>query len=57
MRITSKGDVTIPIIYSEVSVGLDRIEDLDAAVRGVTLLTRDARRCHSCFPKLKLISP
>ena len=27
MRITSKGDVTIPIIYSEVSIGFDRIED------------------------------
>lgn len=93
-----------PIIYSEVSVGFDRIEDLEealppeffrrenlpweagflagkcflryrrargkkrsplpdfyigahAAVRGIPLLTRDARRYRSFFPKLTLIVP
>ena len=30
---------------------------LDAAARGVPLLTRNIRRYHSRFPKLKLISP
>ena len=93
-----------PVIYSEVSVGFERIEDLDsvltadafqrepipwdaaflagkcflryrrgqgakrsplpdffigahAAVRGMTLLTRDPRRYTAYFPKLRLISP
>ena len=93
-----------PIIYSEVSVGFDRIEDLEealppeffrrenlpweagflagkcflryrrtrgkkrsplpdfyigahAAVRGIPLLTRDATRYRSYFPKLTLIVP
>jgi len=93
-----------PIVYSEVSVGFARIEDLDAAlpiaffrredlpweaaflaakcfvryrrgggarrsplpdfyvgahaaVRGVPLLTRDARRYRAYFPKLSLLSP
>ena len=93
-----------PIIYSEVSVAFDRIEDLEealppeffrrenlpweagflagkcfvryrrargktrsplpdfyigahAAVRGIPLLTRDARRYRSYFPKLTLIVP
>lgn len=93
-----------PIIYAEVSVGYDRIEDLDgalppesfrrealpweaaflagkafrlyrrrggrrqsplpdlyigahAAVRGFRLLTRDARRYRSYFPRLELITP
>jgi predicted nucleic acid-binding protein len=93
-----------PIIYAEVSVGFDRIEDLDdalapgllerlplpwdaaflagrcflayrrrrgerrsplpdfyigahAAVAGMTLLTRDAKRYRTYFPRLKLITP
>jgi predicted nucleic acid-binding protein len=93
-----------PIVYSEVSIGFDRIEDLDralpadfvrreplpweagflagkcflkyrksggarrsplpdfyigahAAVSGLTLLTRDAKRYKTYFPKLALISP
>jgi predicted nucleic acid-binding protein len=92
-----------PIIFAEVSVGFDRIEDLEAAlpeelqreelpwdaaflagktflayrrrggtkhaplpdfyigahaaVRGHTLLTRDASRYRSYFPKLSLIGP
>jgi hypothetical protein len=93
-----------PIIYAEVSVGFDRIEDLDAAlppdaftrlelpwaagflagkvflqyrrargarssqlpdfyigahaaIDGVPLLTRDAKRYRTYFPKLPLISP
>ena len=93
-----------PIVYSEVSIGFDRIEDLDqtlppeffrrdplpweagflagkcfvryrraggkrrsplpdfyigahAAIRGIALLTRDAKRYRTYFPKLALISP
>lgn len=93
-----------PIIYAEVSIGFDRIEDLDAAlpegmlrrrsipleaaflagkcfakyrrrggrkrsplpdffigahaaVAGMPLVTRDAPRYRTYFPKLKLISP
>jgi predicted nucleic acid-binding protein len=93
-----------PIVYAEVSVRYDRIEDIDdalspehfvraplpweaaflagkaferyrrrggarrsplpdffigahAAVTGMTLLTRDARRYRTYFPKLKLIAP
>jgi predicted nucleic acid-binding protein len=93
-----------PIIFAEVSVGFDRIEDVEealpgdyfgraalpweaaflaakvferyrraggtrttalpdffigahAAVAGMTLLTRDARRYRTYFPKLKLIAP
>lgn len=99
-----RGLVINPIIYAEVSVGYDRIEDLDAAVapdsfrrealpweaaflagkafvryrraggrrrspladfyigahaavRGLTLLTRDARRYRTYFPTLRLIAP
>lgn len=93
-----------PVIYAEVSVGFERIEDLDAAltpdafmrlplpweagflagkvflsyrrakgtrrsplpdfyigahaaIEGMTLLTRDARRYRSYYPKLELICP
>ena len=93
-----------PIVYAEVAVGFERIEDLEevlphayyeraplpweaafvagqcflryrrrggarrsplpdfyigahALVGGMTLLTRDARRYRSYFPKLRLISP
>lgn len=92
-----------PIVFAEVSVGFDRVEDLEAvlpeeirrealpwdaaflagrsflayrrrggakhaplpdfyigahaAVRGYTLLTRDARRYRTYFPTLSLISP
>ena len=93
-----------PIIYAEVSIGFDRIEDLDAAlpenmferrpipleaaflagkcflkyrqrggqkqstlpdffigahaaVENMTLVTRDASRYRTYFPRLKLISP
>ena len=93
-----------PIIYAEVSIRYDRIEDLDlalpgeyfvrlpipyeaaflagkvflryrrrggarssplpdffigahAAVSGLTLLTRDARRYRSYFPKLRIVAP
>jgi predicted nucleic acid-binding protein len=93
-----------PIIYAEVSIGYDRIEDVDlalpveyfvrlplpneaaflagkvflryrrrggirsaplpdffigahAAVAGLTLLTRDARRYRSYFPKLRIVAP
>ena len=93
-----------PIIYAEVSIGFDRIEDLDAAlpldffrrealpweaaflagkcfvryrraggakrsplpdffvgahasVRGMPLLTRDAARYRSYFPRLTLVAP
>src|SRR5229473_1968756 len=58
-----------PIIYSEVSIGFDRIEDLDqalppefyigahAAIRNMALVTRDPQRYKTYFPKLRLISP
>ncbi|MPY86852.1 MAG: PIN domain-containing protein [Luteitalea sp.] len=96
--------VVNPVIYAEISVYFDRIEDLDealptdyyrreaipyeagflaakcfvqyrrrggrrcsplpdffigahAAVRGMTLLTRDARRYRSYFPKLRILAP
>jgi predicted nucleic acid-binding protein len=104
-RAADEGDLVInPIIYAEVSVRYERLEDLDAAlpdnsfirapipweaaflagkafaqyrrhrgakrsplpdffigahaaVAGMTLLTRDARRYRTCFPKLRVISP
>jgi predicted nucleic acid-binding protein len=104
-RVAEEGRVVInPIIYAEVSLGFDRIEELDeaipveyfaredlpwaaaflaaqtfleyrraggarraplpdfyigahAAVAGYTLLTRDARRYRTYFPKLRIISP
>jgi predicted nucleic acid-binding protein len=104
-RCASTGRLVInAIIYAEVSVGFERIEDLDAAlpldvyqreavpyeasflagkcfvryrrrggakstplpdffigahaaVRGYALLTRDARRFRTYFPKLPIISP
>jgi hypothetical protein len=55
------------IVYAEVSVGFDRIEDLDeallgalfigahAAVAGIPLLTRDPVRVRSVYPKLRII--
>lgn len=93
-----------PLVYAEVSIGFERIEELDdalpeqylqrealpweaaflagkafvkyrraggtrpsplpdfyigahAAIRGYTLLTRDARRYRTYFPRLKLITP
>lgn len=93
-----------PLVYAEVSLGFDRIEDLDAAIppdyfgreplpwgaaflaarafaayrrkggprrhplpdfyigahaamAGYTLLTRDARRYRTYFPRLRLIAP
>ena len=93
-----------PVVYNKVSIGFDRIEDLDqtlppeffrrdplpweagflagkcfvryrraggkrrsplpdfyigahAAIRGIALLTRDAKRYRTYFPKLALISP
>jgi predicted nucleic acid-binding protein len=93
-----------PIVYAEVSVGFDRIEDVEtvlppgyfrrdqipweaaflaakcfadycrrggrkrsplpdffigahASIAGMSLLTRDVKRYHTYFPKLKLISP
>src|SRR6476659_1846149 len=57
-----------PIVYAEVSVYFDRVEDLEeplpdfyigahAAVRGASLLTRDARRYRSYFPSLDVIAP
>jgi len=92
-----------PIVFAEVSVGFERIEELEAAlppelrreplpweaaflaakvfvayrqrggtklaplpdffigahaaVRGYSLLTRDARRYRSCFPRLALMAP
>jgi predicted nucleic acid-binding protein len=93
-----------PLVYAEVSLGFDRIEDLDvavpadyftreslpweaaflaarafrkyrrkggarphplpdfyigahAAIAGYTLLTRDARRYRTYFPKLRVIAP
>lgn len=93
-----------PLVYAEVSIGFQRIEELDdalpaeylkrealpweaaflagkvfvryrraggtrpsplpdfyigahAAIRGYTLLTRDARRYRTYFPRLKLITP
>ena len=96
--------VVNPIIYSEISIQFDRVEDLEealptdrfhrealpweaaflagkcfvayrrrggerrsplpdfyigahAAVRGMALLTRDAARYRTCFPRLQLIAP
>ena len=93
-----------PIIYAEVAIGFERIEDVDdalpaqyyrrhplpfeaaylagqcflsyrrrggnrrsplpdfyigahAALAGFTLLTRDARRYHTYFPKLRIVAP
>ena len=105
VRLLDQGSLAInPIIYAEVSVGFDRIEDLDdalapgllgrvplpwdaaflagrcflaykkrrgerrsplpdfyigahAAVAGMALLTRDARRYRTYFPRLRLIAP
>lgn len=104
-RVAEEGRVVInPIIYAEVSLGFDRIEELEeaipveyfaredlpweaaflagqifleyrraggarraplpdfyigahAAVAGYTLLTRDARRYRTYFPKLRIIFP
>lgn len=104
-RLGSAHELVInPIVYAEVSVGFDRIEDLDralpgeffrrealpweaaflagkcflryrraggvrraplpdfyigahAAVRGIPLLTRDASRYRTYFPKLELVAP
>ncbi len=104
-RLAEAGRLVInPLVYAEVSLGFDRIEDLDeslppeyfvreplpwdaaflaarvfvkyrrrggvrhhplpdfyigahAAVAGYTLLTRDARRYRSYFPKLRLLAP
>ena len=41
-----------PVIYAEVSVGFDRIEDMEAA-----LLTREASRYRTYFPKPRLLAP
>jgi len=41
-----------PIVYAEVSVGFERIEDLDAA-----LLTRDTTRYRRYYPTVELIRP
>jgi predicted nucleic acid-binding protein len=104
-RAAESGRVIInPVVYAEVSIGFDRVEDLDAAlppayftrepvpweaaflaarvflkyrrrggarrsplpdffigahaaVSGYTLLTRDASRYRSYFPRLHLVSP
>ncbi len=104
-RLTERYTLVInPIIYSEISIGFDRIEDLDhalprdffrrdsllceagflagkcfvryrhsggrrrsplpdfyigahAAIQGMALLTREANRYKTYFPKLTLISP
>jgi predicted nucleic acid-binding protein len=105
VRLTDEGSLAInPIIYAEISVGFERIEDLDdalapglldrlplpweaaflagrcflayrrrrgerrsplpdfyigahAALAGMTLLTRDAKRYRTYFPRLPLIVP
>lgn len=102
---SAKGELAInPIIYAEVSVGFERIEDLDAAltpdiflrlplpwaagflagkaflsyrrskgarksplpdfyigahaaIEGMTLLTRDAKRYRTYYPKVRLVCP
>jgi predicted nucleic acid-binding protein len=104
-RAADRGRLVInPLVYAEVSIGFDRIEDLDssldpttferrplpweaaflagkvfqkyrsaggvrrsplpdfyigahAAIAGLVLLTRDARRYRSYFPKLRVIAP
>jgi len=104
-RLVDDGELVVnPIVYAEVSIGFDRIEDLDnalpaeafrreplpweaaflagkcfvryrraggarraplpdfyigahAAVRGMALVTRDARRYRTYFPRLELIVP
>lgn len=104
-RAADRGRLVInPLVYAEVSIGFDRIEDLDsaldvatferrslpwgaaflagkvfqkyrsaggarrsplpdfyigahAAIAGLVLLTRDARRYRSYFPKLRIIAP
>ena len=104
-RVAEKDRLIInPLVYAEVSLGFDRIEDLDdsvppeyfvreplpwdgaflaarafakykrrggarrhplpdfyigahAVIAGYTLLTRDARRYRTYFPKLRLIAP
>lgn len=103
--LAAQGELCInPIIYAEVSVGFERIEELDdalpsdaftrlplpwdagflagkaflayrrakgtrtsplpdfyigahAAIEGMTLLTRDAKRYRSYYPKLELVCP
>ncbi len=104
-RVAEAGRIVInPLVYAEVSLGFDRIEELDesvppdyfvreplpwdaaflaaraflksrrgggarrhplpdfyigahAAIAGYTLLTRDARRYRTYFPKLRLLAP
>ncbi len=104
-RVLDQGEAVVnPLVYAEVSVGFDRIEELDealpasafrreplpysagflagkafvsyclrggtkssplpdfyigahAAVAGYRLLTRDARRYRTYFPRLELLSP
>lgn len=57
-----------PIIYAEVSIRFERIEELDealpdfyvgahAAVAGLTLLMRDPARYRTYYPSLELIAP
>lgn len=65
-----RGPVVInPLIYAELAMGFDRIEDLDAALptridiaahaalSGRALLTRDRPRYASHLPALVLITP
>jgi len=104
-RAADRGRLVInPLVYAEVAIGFDRIEDLDAtldaatferrplpweaaflagkvfqkyraagglrrsplpdlyigahaAIAGLTLLTRDARRYRSYFPRLRIVAP
>ena len=62
-RAAERGPLAVnPIIYAELCLGFARESLLDEAldnalVEGHTLLTRDAQRYRTYFPKIRLIAP